>query len=194
MLALRACGTGPGNDVVGALLAVPAARSRWVILAACRWTKTFANIYSTATSVQNIAPRADRQLLALDVGRIATVLALAVDGGAYEPFLFLIEAVFDAARRPAAGRLRTVARGVRHPAADAPRSGGCWCHGRPGFVAYQLTAPTIWRSGPAGRASGGTRRTCSASPRPNGFSASIVALLVAGVLTPLARGRRTVRA
>src|SRR4029450_7617811 len=65
VLALRAYGTGPGNDVVGALLAGPAGAGALVILAACEVDEAFANIYSTATSIQNIAPRADRRLLAL---------------------------------------------------------------------------------------------------------------------------------
>src|SRR3712207_9448905 len=50
--------------------------------------------YSTAVSTQNLVARADRRVLALAVGTVATLLALTFDIAAYEPFLFLIGAVF----------------------------------------------------------------------------------------------------
>jgi nucleobase:cation symporter-1, NCS1 family len=62
-----------------------------------------------------------------------------------------------------------------------------------GFVAYQLTAPTVladWASWAAFWRSG--QDLLGISPT-NGFSASVVALLVAGVLTPIARKVATVR-
>jgi purine-cytosine permease-like protein len=192
VLALRAYAEA-GADVVGALLAVPAGAVALVILAVDEVDEAFANIYSTATSAQNVVPRADRRVLAVLIGALATLLALAVDGSAYEPFLFLIGAVFV----PLAATLTVdyaLSRGGYDTSADAP---GRWRMVLPwaaGFVAYQLTAPTVlaklpgwegfWRDG---------QELLHISPT-NGFSASIVALVVAGVLTPLARGRRTVRA
>ena len=64
VLALRAY-AGADQDVVGALLAVPAGAIALVILAVDEVDEAFANIYSTATSAQNVLPRADRRLLAL---------------------------------------------------------------------------------------------------------------------------------
>jgi putative hydroxymethylpyrimidine transporter CytX len=192
VLALRAYGTGPGNDVVGALLAVPAGAVALVILAACEVDEAFANIYSTATSIQNIAPRADRRLLALGVGGIATVLALAVDGDAYEPFLFLIGAVFV----PLAATLLVdfaLSRGAYDTSADAPPRWRMLVPWAAGFVAYQLTAPTILAKWPGWEGFWRDAQDLLGISPTNGFSASIVALLVAGLLTPLARGRRTVR-
>jgi len=192
VLALRAYGTGPGNDVVGALLAVPAGAVALVILAACEVDEAFANIYSTATSVQNVVPRADRRLLAVAVGAVATVLALAVDGGAYEPFLFLIGAVFV----PLAGTLVVdfaLSRGAYDTSADGPARWRMLLPWAAGFVAYQLTTPTILAEWPGWEAFWRDAQDLLAISPTNGFSASIVALVVAGVLTPLARGRRTVR-
>jgi nucleobase:cation symporter-1, NCS1 family len=192
VLALRAYGTGPGNDVVGALLAVPAGAVALVILAACEVDEAFANIYSTATSVQNVAPRADRRLLALGVGGIATVLALAVDGAAYEPFLFLIGAVFV----PLAATLLVdyaLSRGAYDTSVDAPPRWRMLVPWTAGFVAYQLTAPTVLAKWPGWEGFWRDTQDLLGISPTNGFSASIVALLVAGVLTPLARGRRTVR-
>jgi NCS1 family nucleobase:cation symporter-1 len=185
VLALRAY-AGADQDVVGALLAVPAGAVALVILAVDEVDEAFANIYSTATSAQNLVPRADRRLLAVGVGALATVLALAVDGGAYEPFLFLIGAVFV----PLAATLVVdfaLSRG-RYDTSD--RAPARWAMLGPwvaGFVAYQLTAPTVladWASWAAFWRDG--QDALGISPT-NGFSASVVALLVAGVLTPVAR-------
>jgi nucleobase:cation symporter-1, NCS1 family len=192
VLALRAYGTGPGDDVVGALLAVPAGALALVILAACEVDEAFANIYSTATSAQNVAPRADRRGLALGVGAVATVLALAVDGGAYEPFLFLIGAVFV----PLAATLvvdLALSRGAYDTSAEAPARWALLVPWVAGFAAYQLTAPTVLTAWPAWEGFWRDAQDLLRISPTNGFSASLVALAVAALLTPLARGRRTVR-
>ncbi|MFL6129567.1 MAG: purine-cytosine permease family protein [Mycobacteriales bacterium] len=192
VLALRAYGTGPGNDVVGALLAVPAGAVALVILAVCEVDEAFANIYSTATSVQNVVPRADRRLLALGVGAVATLLALAIDGAAYEPFLLLIGAVFV----PLAGTFLVdfaLSRGGYDTSADAPARWRMLAPWAAGFAAYQLTTPTILAKWPGWEGFWRDAQDLLHISPTNGFSASIVALVVAGLVTPLARGRRTVR-
>src|SRR5215207_9798953 len=192
VLALRAYGTGPGDDVVGALLAVPAGAIALVILAACEVDEAFANIYSTATSAQNIAPRADRRALALGVGAMATILALAVDGGSYEPFLFLIGAVFV----PLAGTLVVdfaLSRGGYDTSAHAPARWALLVPWVAGFAAYQLTNPTVLTAWPAWEGFWRDAQDLLGISPTNGFSASLVSLAVAALLTPLVRWRRTVR-
>ena len=189
VLALRAYGTGPGNDVVGALLAVPAGAVALVILATAEVDEAFANIYSTATSAQNVVPRADRRLLALAVGAVATGLALVVDGGAYEPFLFLIGAVFV----PLAATLLVdfaLSRGDYDTSADAPSRWPMLLPWVAGFVAYQLTAPTLIASWPGWEAFWRDGQDLLGISATNGFSASLVALAVAGLLTLAVRARR----
>ncbi|MEV5651410.1 cytosine permease [Nocardia sp. NPDC052254] len=57
--------------------------------------QSFANVYSTAMSLQNLLPRVDRRVLAAGVGAIATVLALGVhDFTGFSNFLLLIGSVF----------------------------------------------------------------------------------------------------
>ena len=57
--------------------------------------QSFANVYSTAMSVQNLLPRVDRRVLTLGLGTLVTGLALLVtDFNEYEAFLGLIGAVF----------------------------------------------------------------------------------------------------
>ncbi len=54
----------------------------------------FANIYSTAVSTLNVAPRASAAMLSVVVGGLAFLLALVFTIDRYEVFLFLIGSVF----------------------------------------------------------------------------------------------------
>jgi nucleobase:cation symporter-1, NCS1 family len=193
VLALRAY-PGADQDVVGALLAVPAGAVALVILAVDEVDEAFANIYSTATSAQNLLPRADRRVLAVLVGALATVLALAVDGSAYEPFLFLIGAVFV----PLAATVVVdfwLSRDTYDTSDSAPPRWAMLLPWLAGFVAYQLTAPTVLSALPGWEAFWRRGQDLLHISPSNGFSASLVALAVAGLLTPLAaRSRRRVRA
>ena len=56
--------------------------------------QSFANVYSTAVSIQNLVPRADRRVLTVALGTGITVLALLLDIGDYAAFLALIGSVF----------------------------------------------------------------------------------------------------
>jgi NCS1 family nucleobase:cation symporter-1 len=185
VLALRAYADA-SQDVVGALLAVPAGAIALVILAVDEVDEAFANIYSTATSAQNVLPRADRRVLAVVVGGLATVLALAVDGSAYEPFLFLIGAVFV----PLAATVVidfALSRGRYDTSATAPARWPMLLPWAAGFVAYQLTAPTVLSSWPGWESFWRHGQDLLHVSPTNGFSASVVALAVAALLTPLAR-------
>ena len=82
------------DDVVAGLVAVPLGTLAVVVLLLGETDKAFGNIYSTAMSVQNLAPRLDRRLLAVLVGVVAVAVALLIDVVAYENFLFLLGSVF----------------------------------------------------------------------------------------------------
>ncbi|WP_019633637.1 purine-cytosine permease family protein [Actinomadura atramentaria] len=56
--------------------------------------QSFANVYSTAVSIQNLVPRADRRILSVALGVGITALALLLDIGDYAGFLSLIGSVF----------------------------------------------------------------------------------------------------
>lgn len=88
MLALRA------EDLVAAVLAIPAGAVALAILLADETDEAFANIYSTSVSLQNLWPRADRKQLAVASGAVCSVLAATVPLTQYESFLFLIGAFF----------------------------------------------------------------------------------------------------
>ena len=67
--------------------------------------KAFADIYSTAVSIQNLLPRVPQRLLITLVSAAATGLALALDLGNYQNFLYLLGSFFVPALRRAARRL-----------------------------------------------------------------------------------------
>jgi purine-cytosine permease-like protein len=188
VLALRAY-PNAAQDVIGALLAVPVGALALVILAVDEVDEAFANIYSTATSTQNLAPRADRRLLAVLVGGLATLLALAVDGGSYQPFLFLIGAVFVPLAAVLLVDYRLARRRRRqYDVSDrAPERSAMLVPWAAGFVAYQVTTPTqlpSWHGWAAFWAR--LQHVLGVSPS-NGFSASIVAFAVAALLTVAVR-------
>ena len=86
---------GGSEDVIASLLAIPAGAVAMLILVIDEVDEVFANLYSTAVSAQNVSPRADRRVLALVAGVVATGLALRFDNWKYyEGFLFIIGSVF----------------------------------------------------------------------------------------------------
>jgi nucleobase:cation symporter-1, NCS1 family len=56
--------------------------------------EAFANVYSTAVSVQNLAPHIRQRALIVGVAVVATAGALAIDMRSYQRFLLLLGAVF----------------------------------------------------------------------------------------------------
>jgi nucleobase:cation symporter-1, NCS1 family len=143
--------------------------------------QSFANVYSTATSTQNILPRIDRRILSVIIGTLITVLALMVDFTTYENFLYLIGSVF----LPMFAVLIVdyffgAGRYGWNVAEDAPPR---WLMVLPwvgGFVTYQLINPgsvsawvDLWSS---------VRDGIGFTPE-SWMSASLLSFLVAAVLT-----------
>lgn len=56
--------------------------------------QSFANVYSTAMSLQNLMPRVDRRVFSVAIGVLTTAVALVVDVNSYGAFLSIIGAVF----------------------------------------------------------------------------------------------------
>lgn len=94
LVALVTVAHGDANRIFGAFMAVPVGTLAFAVLAIRELDQSFVDTYSTAISVQNIRPRWDRRLLALVIGAVATVFALALDIYSYENFLILLGAVF----------------------------------------------------------------------------------------------------
>ncbi|WP_242910829.1 purine-cytosine permease family protein [Actinomadura terrae] len=103
--------------------------------------QSFANVYSTAVSIQNLVPRADRRVLSVALGAGITVLALVLDIGDYSSFLSLIGSVFV----PLLGVLAAdffLGRGKSWDLSQAaPSRWGMIAAWVAGVVAYQLINP-----------------------------------------------------
>jgi putative hydroxymethylpyrimidine transporter CytX len=56
--------------------------------------EAFADIYSTAVSIQNVVPRLSQRLLIVAVSAVATLLAIVIDLRSYQSFLLLLGSVF----------------------------------------------------------------------------------------------------
>ncbi|HET7310290.1 MAG TPA: cytosine permease [Mycobacteriales bacterium] len=91
---VRASDAADTHAMFGAFIAVPVGWLAFGILVARELDQSFADSYSTVVSVQNVFPRFDRRVLAVLVGAVATVLALALRIDDYANFLALLGSVF----------------------------------------------------------------------------------------------------
>jgi purine-cytosine permease-like protein len=93
ILALALVGNDP-DRVWEAFVAVPLGGLFFGVLVLRETDQSFANVYSTAMSLQNLMPRVDRRVLSAGVGVLTTVIALFADVNSYGAFLGVIGAVF----------------------------------------------------------------------------------------------------
>jgi putative hydroxymethylpyrimidine transporter CytX len=157
MLYVQALQTDPGGFVdalVKMMLPLTAGWLALIVLLVGETDEAFANIYSTAVSIQNLAPRVTHAVLAIAVGVVAIVVAVSLDLIAYETFLLLIGGVFV----PVFGILIAdffVVRGRRYEVGDLYDPAGRYWYGTgvnpvgalvwaAGFVLYAHAAQPPW--------------------------------------------------
>ncbi|MEV5413557.1 cytosine permease [Thermopolyspora sp. NPDC052614] len=80
--------------VWSAFVAAPLGALFFGILVLRETDQSFANVYSTAMSLQNLLPRVDRRIFSVAIGVLTTVTALVLDVNSYGAFLAVIGAVF----------------------------------------------------------------------------------------------------
>ena len=191
LLALVTVAHGNPDQIYGAFIALPLGALGFAILAARELDQAFADLYSTAISVQNLRPLWDRRILAVTITGLTTAGALWLNIADYENFLTLIGSVFVPMSAVLIADYFVVSRG-RWDLSAASRSR--WLMLLPwaaGFVTYQLINPgyvswwaSAWTS--FGHAIGFTPASW--------MSASILSFAVAAVVTvavgPLHRRRR----
>ena len=83
-----------GDQIFAAFIAVPLGGLAFAVLAIREMDQSFANVYSATVSTQNVRPQWDRRYVAVTVGVLITMLALAVNIYGYASFLSLIGSVF----------------------------------------------------------------------------------------------------
>ena len=140
VVALTQVGQDP-DQVFDLFLAVPLGTAAFAILVLREVDQSFANVYSTAVSIQNLRPRWDRRVLTVIIGTIAVAVALSIDISQYTNFLYLIGAIFI----PLSGALIAawLATGGRNwnVSPNAPFRPGMAVAWVLGFVVYQLINP-----------------------------------------------------
>jgi NCS1 family nucleobase:cation symporter-1 len=94
LVALVTVAKGDADQIFGTFMAVPLGTLAFAVLAIRELDQSFVDTYSTAVSVQNLRPRWDRRVLAVVIGAVATVFALALSIDDYENFLVLIGSLF----------------------------------------------------------------------------------------------------
>ncbi|MEV5538265.1 cytosine permease [Saccharopolyspora shandongensis] len=133
---------GDADKVFDPMLAVPLGVIFFGILVLREVDQSFANTYSTAVSIQNLRPSADRRVLCLIIGALITLLALTLDIAQFSNFLLLIGSVFV----PMFGVLAVdyFLHGRRRSydlSAQAPSRWGMLLAWFLGFAAFQLINP-----------------------------------------------------
>ncbi len=94
VLGLFALAMAAGGDTFKPFLNVALGTVFFGIFVLREVDQSFANVYSTAVSIQNLAPRADRRVLTIALGVLTTGLALVLNMDNYFGFLGLIGSVF----------------------------------------------------------------------------------------------------
>jgi NCS1 family nucleobase:cation symporter-1 len=169
------------HNLFAAFIAVPVGWLAFAILVARELDESFANVYSTAVSIQNPLPRADRRVLAVGVGFIATVGALLFNIGAYQDFLYLLGSLFVPMFAVFAVRYFILDRGRPWDTSQtAPSRWSLLVPWAVGFVVYQLVNPgsigwwvRVWTH---------IQNWLHFTPS-SWMSASVISFLVAAVLT-----------
>jgi putative hydroxymethylpyrimidine transporter CytX len=129
------------SDIYGAFIAVPLGSLCFAVLATRELDQSFANVYSTAVSVQNLRPLWDRRVLALGTAALATVLALWINIADYENFLDLLGSVFIPMSAVFIVDFYVLSGGRWDPSDHARRRFAMFAPWALGFVAYQLINP-----------------------------------------------------
>jgi nucleobase:cation symporter-1, NCS1 family len=86
--------TADGTAVFAPFVAAPLGAVFFAVLVLRETDQSFANVYSTTVSLQNLMPRVDRRVISVVIGVVTTAIALVVDVTSYGAFLGLIGAVF----------------------------------------------------------------------------------------------------
>ncbi|SDL31407.1 putative hydroxymethylpyrimidine transporter CytX [Nonomuraea maritima] len=187
------------TSVFGPFVAVPLGVLFFAVLTLRETDQSFANVYSTTMSLQNLLPRVDRRVFSVAIGVLTTAIALVVDVNSYGAFLGVIGAVFV----PMFAVLAVdyfLFGGSRswNTAEDAPSRWSMLVPWALGFVAYWLTTSTptlpgwdqIWTD--LRDAIGFTREPWMNGALGGAVVAALVTLLI-GLLAGTARRRSSAR-
>jgi purine-cytosine permease-like protein len=180
LVALVTVAQGDFNKIFSGFMAIPVGTLAFAVLAIREVDQSFVDTYSTAVSVQNLRPHWDRRVLALVIGSLATVFALAFSVKDYENFLLLIGGVFVPLLGVFAVDYFLLRRGQWDLSESAPARTVMLIPWIAGFVAYQMINPGFlgWWSHQWGRIDSWLHFTPA-----SWMSASLISFAVAAAVT-----------
>jgi nucleobase:cation symporter-1, NCS1 family len=184
LLALLTVARDPA-DIYGAFIALPVGSLAFAVLAARELDQSFADIYSTAVSTQNLRPLWDRRVLAGVITVLTTAAALWLNIADYENFLTLIGSVFVPMTAVLIADYFVVSGRQWDLSATASSRWLMLIPWAAGFVTYQLINPGYVSWWASAWTSFGHDIGFTAQPW---MSASILSFCVSAVLTLLAGG------
>jgi putative hydroxymethylpyrimidine transporter CytX len=194
LLALVTVAHGDPDKIYGAFIALPVGSLAFAILAARELDQSFANVYSTAVSTQNLRPLWDRRILAGTIAALTTAGALWLNIADYENFLTLIGSVFVPMSAVMITDYFVPPRRRWDLSATAPSRWLMLAPWAAGFVTYQLINPgyvswwaAAWTS--FGHAIGFAPASWMSASILS-FSVAAATTMLAGTLTRFLRGKR----
>lgn len=129
--------------VFAPFVAAPLGALFFAILVLRETDQSFANVYSTTVSLQNLMPRVDRRIFSTGIGVVTVAIALAVDVTSYGAFLGVIGAVFVPMFAVLAVDYFLLGGGTRwNTAENAPARWSMLIPWALGFAAYWVTTGT----------------------------------------------------
>ncbi|MGN9837635.1 purine-cytosine permease family protein [Nonomuraea sp. H19] len=132
------------TSVFSPFVAVPLGALFFAILVLRETDQSFANVYSTTVSLQNLMPRVDRRVFSTAIGVLTVAIALVVDVTSYGAFLGVIGAVFVPMFAVLAVDYFVFARSDRwNTDENAPSRWSMLVPWALGFMAYWLTTSTL---------------------------------------------------
>lgn len=173
------------SDIYGSFIAVPFGALCFAILATRELDQSFANVYSTAISMQNLGPRWDRRSLAVGIAALSTVLTLWINIADYENFLDLLGSVFIPMTAVFVVDYFILSKGGWDLSTRSRRRARMLIPWAFGFIAYQLINPGYVEWWVAVWTHIGRFLHLSA---PTWMSASVTSFVVAGAATFLLSG------
>jgi putative hydroxymethylpyrimidine transporter CytX len=171
--------------VFAPFVAVPLGALFFGILVLRETDQSFANVYSTTVSLQNLMPRVDRRVFSVAIGILTAAIALVVDVTSYGAFLGVIGAVFVPMFAVLAVDYFLLGGSHRwNTAENAPSRWSMLVPWALGFVAYWLTTSTptvaawdgLWQS--ARELIGFTRQAWMNGALGAALVAAVVTLLI----------------
>jgi len=181
------------DDIYGAFIALPLGSIGFAILAVRELDQSFADVYSTAVSTQNLRPLWDRRVLAAVIAVVTTAAALTLNIADYENFLVLLGSVFVPMFAVLVVDFFILSKGRWDLSSHAPPRWVMLVPWAAGFFTYQLINPgyvSWWVSAWSwvARAIGFTAESWMSASIFSFLVAAAVTLIV-GSLTNLARPR-----